>query len=374
MDYFGLFRVRTVLPNHYSCFTMHTIRPVFWKHKKNKDGLFPLMIAVTIDRKVTYFKTTFRLKLNQWDGQIINYTNSKLANATLRQQIAAIEKELLERSFNGEKVTAQTLKHPQNRLLKNFALEIKGNGKHNAKEINRIEEFRPGVNLSEIDVAFLRKYEAFERARGMSHNTVNTTFKWLRRLVKQARKEKLISVDPFEEYLFPKYVQTDRTYLVDADKESLLKLMKPDYPFYNTLCYYLFACYTGLRHQDWSRISPDRIEDGMLRLRATKNKQLVVMPIGPTLQRILDIVLTLPRPYTMEACNRELKLIAKDAGINKNLTGHSARHSFAYMCAKNRIPKSVTAELMGISTRVIEVYYKLSGLDIAEQAAVLKSI
>ena len=69
-----------------------------------------------------------------------------------------------------------------------------------------------------------------------------------------------------------------------------------------------------------------------------------------------------------------LKAIADGAGIAKQLTTHAARHSFGYLCASNKIPKSVTAELMGVNTHTVEVYYHLAGENIIQQAQVLKTL
>lgn len=352
--------------------TRFTIRPVLWLHKKNKEGLFPLMIALTVSRKVRYIATSFRLKDNQWEeGSIINYPNAAAANAVLRKQITGLEKELLDRELEGEHIQAKKINHS----FQVFAKEVKGDTIPNKKEITRIIAYAGNLSITDINVAFLRKYEQHERGRGMSNNTVNTTFKWLRRIMNQARQERLIKENPFDDYKVPKYVQTDRTYLVESEKKELIKLLpKVTGEMYNTLCYFLLGCYSGLRHQDWKHFNSDKVENGFLKLRALKNKQMVVLPIGPTLNKIIKRVLKCPPPLSQTKSNIYLKAIGNMAGLKKNLTNHVSRHSFAMMCASKGIPRSVTAELMGISEDVVKVYYHLTGVDIAIQAAILKEV
>lgn len=364
------FRFTTVLPFYQMI--NYTIRPVLWLHKKNKHGLFPLMIALTIKRKVRYIATNFKLKENQWsEGSIINYQNSMAANAVLRKQIAEIEKDLLSREMAGENISLKT----KNGSFEAFAKEVKGDTIANRKEIYRLKAFSSNINLTEINVNFLRRYEQNERGRGMSPNTVNTTFKWLRRIINQAYQEKLITQNPFDEYAVPKYIQTDRTYLVESEKKELLKLLpKVKGEMYNTLCYFLLGCYSGLRHQDWKHFNKDKVENGFLKLRALKNKQMVVLPIGPTLAKIIKRVLKCPPPLSQAKSNIYLKAIGSAAKLKKNLTNHVSRHSFACMCAAKGLPRSVTAELMGISEDVVKVYYHLEGIDIAKQAAALKEV
>src|SRR4029079_589688 len=110
--------------------------------------------------KVRYINTNFRLKENQWsEGAIINYTNATAANAVLRKQISDIEKELLSNELSGNPI-GRKISHS----FEAFAKEVKGTGKANLKEINRLQSFGakislPRVSIEDINVAFLRKYE-----------------------------------------------------------------------------------------------------------------------------------------------------------------------------------------------------------------------
>jgi integrase/recombinase XerD len=357
----------------------YTVRPVLWKHKVNQQGNCPLKIAVTIGRKVSYFKTSFSLTETQWDEKekrIINYSNANLLNATLRKQIADIEQTINSRLLDGEQLTVKDLKKTKRGLgFEKFAKEVR----NDAKELTRIREFAGGgLQLAEVNVAWLRKYEANERGRGMAQNTINTSFKFLRRIMRQAHAEKLITENPFDKFKVPKYVQSERVYLLESDKKKLVKLLDKnlDTGHYKTLCYSLLGCYSGLRHSDWVLFDPGKmVQDGFLRLRAKKNKQWVSLPVGPTLSGIIDRIAKLGEPpVSKEKCNLHLKSLGVTAGIGKVLTTHVARHSFATMCASNKIPRSVTAELLGVNSRTVDTYYHLTGESIIEQAAVLKTI
>lgn len=358
----------------------YTIRPVLWRHKTNKQGLCPLKIAVTISRKVTYFRTSYSLLPTQWDEEqkeIKDYPNAKLHNAALRAQIAELEKDIATRQITGEKVTGRLLKRKDtDRSFEKYALELRNN-RGDRKEINRLLEFHPGLQVTDIDATFLRKYEQFERKRGMGQNTINTSFKYIRRTLNQAKREGIINSNPCNEIIMPGYEQPDRVYLVATERKLLLDLLDKGLPetMFNTLCYFLLGVYSGLRHSDWMQFNAAKmVEGGFLRLRAKKNNELVVLPIGPTLESIIDRVRKLPPPYTKEFCNLQLKALGPAAGIDKILTTHVGRHSFGYLCASKKLPKSVTAELMGITVKVVEVYYHLAGVDIADQAAVLKTV
>jgi site-specific recombinase XerD len=210
----------------------------------------------------------------------------------------------------------------------------------------------------------------------MANNTINTSFKYLRRIITQAFKEKLIKENPFDSYDIPRYRQTDRIYLTKDELATLVEYAEQLTGSLRVTGYFfLLGCYSGLRHSDWQRFNyQNMVHDGFIRIRAKKNKKHVVLPIGLTLSKILDVVKELPPPASNQKCNVMLKAIADAAGIKKPLTTHAARHSFGYLCASNKIPKSVTAELMGINTHTVEVYYHLAGENIIQQAAVLKTL
>lgn len=367
------------------CFTIvlpsmlnYTIRPVLWLHKKNQKKLCPLMIAVTINRKVTYFKTPYKLLEAQWDkedNKIIGHLNQAVYNAGLKKDMSDLETKIIAGQMNDQAISKAFLKGTVRRT-KSFSIYAK-EVRESVKEINRVKEFAGrDVALSDIDVSFLRRFEKHERSRGMANNTVNTTFKYIRRIMKQAKKERLIEEDPFTEYKVPKYVQTDRVYLVKHELDKLQKLFAEDLKsnMYNTLCFFLLGCYSGLRHSDWQRFDISMVEDDCLKLRAKKNKASVVLPIGPSLASIIDRVKIQPSPMTNQKCNEMLKKIAEKAKIKKEITCHSSRHTFGYLCATNKIPKSVTAELMGVSVGTVEVYYHLTGANILEQAAVMRTL
>jgi integrase len=358
----------------------YTIRPVFWTHKINKQGTGPLMIAVTLARKVRYFKTPYRIREGQWkDNQVIDHPNAGLINRALRAQVHELEADILGRDTAGELITSRTLKAPRQKDLFDFVTEVQKNmpaatRRRYTCEANRLKTFAGDrLALKDVTTSFLRDYEQHERKRGMAQNTLNTSFRWVKAILNKARKEGLLRELP--EYTTPKYVQSERIYLVQEEREQWLKHWrekKCDGSTYRTLTWFLFGCYTGLRHSDWGQFDYGRrVEGEFLKLRAKKNGRWVVLPIGKTLAEIIDVVKDLPKPLSGDKTRAYLKILAGQIGCSRTVTTHTARHTFGTLCAQLRLPKSVTADLMGISEKVCGVYYHLSGVDAIEQAAPL---
>jgi integrase len=353
-----------------------TIKVVYWNYQKNASETYPIKIAVTINRKVTYILTGYKVHKSQWNDikkLVIKHENANGINVTIRRQIADIEKRLISQNLQGQKITKYSILEKKDKSLNyfTFAKEVR----YHHTEIERLKNYAgDGLMLSDIDVTFLRKYETHERNRGMSQNTINQSFKYFSRIMNQAKKEKLIKENPFDEFNKPKFVQTDRIYLVEDEIKRLIDLLdKPMHKsVYITLCYFLLGSYTGLRQSDWQRFDQKNIEDGYIKLRALKNNSHVVLPIGKTLTKILEHIKDLPKAYSLQKSNDALKIIQVLANINKTLSSHVGRHTFGYMCASNGLAESTTAALLGVSAKTVKVYYHLSGDNIKQQAEALK--
>lgn len=358
----------------------YTIHPVLWAYQENKTKVYPVKIAITINRKVTYLKTDFKVHKDNWDKQtrqVINHSNALMINASLRKKVVDLEKKMIGQAYEGIKPTKRNLEsnNDEDRGFAKFAADVR----KDQKIINRVINYAgAGLMLSDINITFLRKFEKHEFDRDQAQNTVNGTFRYLNQIIKQAYNEKLIKENPFDHFKKTKYVQSVRIYLVEHERKALMKLLNENTltgSMRSTLIYFLMAIHTGFRHSDWHKFKePGIYEDGYLKLRAQKNKSDVVMPVGPTLKKLLKLVNEVEKPISGQKCNVHLKAIAILAKINKNIGTHTGRHSFGYLCASNRLPKSVTAELLGVTVKTVEVYYHLSGENITDQAAILKKI
>jgi site-specific recombinase XerD len=361
----------------------YTIRPIYFQHKINADGQAPIMIIVTIARKKRYFTTGLKVRPQEWkDGQVINHANAALYNRTIRAKIEEIEAEVLARQLSGETVTAASLKAGKVTDLFAFVDQVKKNmppatQRRYKCEAGRVRAFAGDkVAIQEITTAFIRDYERHERDRGLAQNTLNTAIRWLRAMLNKAKKEGIIREVPA--YQTPKYIQPDRVFLTDDDLQQWVGYWregKVDGSLYTTLTWFLFGCYSGLRYSDWGQFDYDKqVRDDLLRLRATKNGRWVALPIGKTLAEIIAVAKDQPKPISADKTREHLKILAGRIGSNKHVTTHTARHTMGCMVARLGIPLAVGAELLGITERVMKVYFHLTGRDILEQAAVLKGV
>jgi site-specific recombinase XerD len=357
-----------------------TIRPVILKHKANSKGFATVKIAVTVDRQVTYMSTKHAVHVDdQWDEkerEVINHPNAKLINISIKRDLSDIEKRLLNNSLQEIQLSKKVIRGDVmvSKKMRDYAREVR----HDAVRLKRILDFGgQQMMISEVSVEWLRKFETWCRKKPLAQNTINSTFKYLQQIITQAKKEKYLIENPFEQYHKPRYVQSERIYLVQDELQRMVDLLNTpmNQSLYNTLCYFLLGCLTGLRHSDWGRYKHMGVtEDGLIKQTAKKNKKHVVIPVGKTLKRVLKLIEDQPLPFTNQKCNVYLKSLASMANIQKDITTHSARHTFGCLCASLGLPESTTAKLMGINGQTVKVYYHLTGEDLIHQTKALMHI
>lgn len=137
---------------------------------------------------------------------------------------------------------------------------------------------------------------------------------------------------------------------------------------------FIFCCYTGLAYADVLEITNENIVIGMngkkqLNLKRTKTDTLVKVPLLPP---ALDIIKKyedhLFCNYTgrllpvksNQKHNAYLKEIAELCNVNKNLTTHTARHTFAtLMLTYNISMESVSAMMGHTNIKTTQIYGKI---------------
>lgn len=132
-----------------------------------------------------------------------------------------------------------------------------------------------------------------------------------------------------------------------------LKRQKSFQPLLNILNYFLFACYTGLRYQTLESLSHKEVYDmHYIEVFLHKTKTPTLIPLSERAKACLPEI----NPYSDEKIfqvrcnqygNRELKMIALMAGIDKRLTHHVARHTFATISLAIGIDLHFVSKLLG---------------------------
>ena len=220
-------------------------------------------------------------------------------------------------------------------------------------------------------VNFMRSGYVIDHGRSggkhLSEISVWSYYRCFAAMMERARKAKQITENPCTLIdNAPGKVECDIAYL-ELDELERMEAT----PAANELTkqVYLFMCYCGLRISDvkalrWQNVTIG--EQWKLTIRQQKTKKTLVLKLSSKAREYMpargdkapsDLVFNLQTDANM---NRTLKLWAKDAGIEKTLTLHTARHTYATMLITLGADIYTVSKLLGHSSvATTQIYAKI---------------
>lgn len=223
-------------------------------------------------------------------------------------------------------------------------------------------EYYPDILISSITVPVLNEMKTKLTREYKGSNTVVGYFKFLRSLVNYAIDKGIVIDYPFgkRKFQIPTYKQPERTFLSEEEVERIMNEDIDDPSIAHVRDYFIFGCLSGLRYSDIMRFTPDWIANEKLYFSDAKTKTQQYVPLYPKLKEYADKIVTHPK-YSNVDCNRKLKLIALLVKINKPLSMHVARHTFAVNYLNKGGSMEVLSKLLGhASTRTTAIYGKIT--------------
>jgi integrase/recombinase XerD len=208
----------------------------------------------------------------------------------------------------------------------------------------------------QLSVRVLKDFDLFMVELSNNGNTRGIAFRVLKTILSDAEHEGILSTteNPFVRFRMPEGEPVRRDWLSQEEIQRLSTLhFSPASLEQVARDMYLFSYWTrGTRFGDLALLKYSNIQDDRIKILIGKTGQHISVPVTERLEKIIDtyrsksssLVFPVLRNYKLankEAIvsavgsanariNRELKVIAKAAGIEKRLTFHTARHSFAH--------------------------------------------
>lgn len=244
----------------------------------------------------------------------------------------------------------------------------RGGWKKYLTEYNKLREFNPNLKWSEINENFVTEYYLWMiNNKHNNENTANRAIRLIKTILNDAVKKKYIKENPLKD-IKTKWLQGKMVFLTKAELEKLHHYImnETDKKLKNVGLYFLFSCYTGLRYSDVYKLKWEEVSDNYLKLTQQKTGNEVLVPLNKKAKDILDMQIkgepntNVFKCYTNQVTNRYLKIIAKNAEINKPITFHSGRHTFATVSIELGIPIEVISKILGHSDiKITQVYAKI---------------
>ncbi|WP_242157351.1 site-specific integrase [Aestuariivivens sediminis] len=214
--------------------------------------------------------------------------------------------------------------------------------------------------LNKLKLQFLADFEYYLKTeKGLGQATINKMIQRFRKPIRIAVAEGHLDKDPFMLYK----AKRTRNSIVFLSPEELKKLEKhefsqPRLKFVKDL--FIFCCYTGLPYNELMRVEPKHVVKGFdgnrwIEMKRQKTSKSLSIPLLPKAKVILDRYLgnsenVFPK-ISNQKYNSYLKEIGAIVGLDKKLTTHMARRTFAStVLLYNDVPMEIVSELLGHSS------------------------
>jgi len=226
------------------------------------------------------------------------------------------------------------------------------------------------VRFDKLNLNFLEELDYYlKTVRNQRQVTINKEIQRFRAVIKLALARNLLDKDPFILYK-PKRTIKEVVFLT---KEELKRFIESA-PTHKTQIMvrdlFIFCCYSGLPFGEMANLKKQNITKGFdnntwVTIKREKTSKELVVPLFPEAEKIIEkykhttlsdkIFPTLSN----QKFNSYLKDIAKLAKIDKRVTHHTARKTFAStVLLYNDVPMEIVSELLGHSSiKITQDYY-----------------
>jgi integrase len=149
--------------------------------------------------------------------------------------------------------------------------------------------------------------------------------------------------------------------------EELEKLSKNGYHIKEIQNAFLFSCFTGFRISDIKNLTWRNIKKDYIEIKQKKTEDNIRVKLSDSAKKILkyqlpvnhksDKIFTLPKE---NAINKHINLWMQQNNIDKHITFHCARHTFATLCLTYDIDIYTLSKLLGHKDiKNTQIYAKL---------------
>ena len=386
--------------------------------KANSVGLFPIYVRLTVNGQRFEYSTKKFIQSSKWSNELSRMKgNSEEARSInnlldfIKSRINDIQFELLKNniSLNIEEFKNRILGTKErerllipifqehNRKIKELigleyaagTLERYETSLKHTKDFLSWKYNLTDINIEKIDHAFITEYEFYLRSeRKCANNTAVKYIKNFHKIINQCMANGWLNKDPFSNYK-AKVKDVERVYLTE---EEIQAIINKDFKIERVAMVrdiFVFSCFTGLAYIDVKQLTKNNISLGIdgdkwIFKNRQKTDTTSKIPLLPMAQEIINKYENHPvctnedrllPILSNQKMNAYLKEIADLCEINKDLTFHIARHTFATtITLSNGVPLETVSKMLGhTSLKTTQHYAKILDKKISEDMMILKS-
>lgn len=383
----------------------------------DKNGNAPIYLRITVNGKRSELSIKKKIPISKWNSEAgkVRGTRQEVRELnrymdTIKNKVNRIYDQLLEKETF---VSADIIKNIYSGKSKKHKMILVLFQEHNDKVESLIgKDFAPGtaeryktakkhvsdyilqeykvvdIPIKDVDHIFISGFEYYlKTTRKCGHNTAIKYVTNFKKIIRIAYANGWIEKDPFINWN-SKLKIIDREFLTQEEIQLLHDKSFSMERLEQVKDVFLFSCFTGLAYADVKKLTPKDVVIGMdserwIKTNRTKTKIKSNVPLLPIAISILNKYLfnvknqesRLLPVQSNQKTNAYLKEIADLCGIDKNLTFHLARHTFATtVTLSNGVPIESVSKMLGHTTlRATQHYAKILDRKVSEDMLALRS-
>ena len=364
-----------------------TFKVLFYVNgSKEKNGIVPIMGRVTINGTVAQFSCKRSITKELWDakgnrakGKSKEARGINLSLDNIKAQIikhyqrlsdreAYVTADMVRNAYQGIGTEYETLlgafdkdnesfkkRIGIDRALSSYQVRVRARN-HLASFIKKNHK-RNDISMLELTPDFIKEYEIYlSTDAGLHNGSVWANCMWLKTIVAKAHYNGQTPRNPFAQYRVNQNIK-DRIYLTEDEIKTMMT-----HEFANSKLAYIrdlfvFASFTALSFVDIKELTTDDIVDvnGEKWILSKRHKTKVPFQV-----KLLDIPLLIIKRYEPFQENKfifpnlnywsickPLKKMILECGIEKSISFHVARHSFATLALGKGMPIESVSKILG---------------------------
>lgn len=357
-----------------------TIRFVFDRKKeasRHKKGLVQLVISHQRKRKL--ISTGIKVYSGQWSEQqmVINCRDAVSFNKVLTAMRQRINDWLLSLQVNNEEFTFSKLETALrfNAPADNFIdfvsqqieerTDIRERTKINQRKlISCLNEFKRITSFADITTMNILAFDSWLHSKNIMVSTIYDYHKILKSYIYAAVRSEIIDHNPYSGLHFDRGQSSTRKYLTDEELSAIKNadITLPRFDRVRDL--FLFQCFTGLSYAELSSLDYSKITKRGEKYVIHSNRQKTGEPfyivlLSPALRILQKYSFKLP-VISNQKYNILLKAVAAMAGLEKNLTSHMGRHTFAVYALNHGVRIEHVSKMLGhTNIKTTQIYAKV---------------
>ena len=388
------------------------------KQKNYHSGAAPIYMRITVNGKRAEVTTGRECLPSKWNSSAGRANGTKEDVRTFNAYLDDLQKKIYEAHSQLSEADVQiTAENIKNKLLgrsekRRMLIEIFKD--HNQMMANLIgKDYSKGtltcfqtslkhtvdflkwkykvtdLDVRQINSEFIANYDFFLRSeRNCKNNSAVKNMKNFGKIVRICISNGWINSDPFVNYKSA-MKRVDRVFLTTNELQMIAGKRFVTKRLSQVRDIFMFCCFTGLAFADVKKLQSNNLVVGVdgeqwIEIKRQKTNTPSNIPLLPTALELIENYSSHPQSATTDKIfpvlsnqkmNAYLAEIADVCGIDKKITFHIARHTFATtVTLLNGVPIETVSKMLGhTNLRITQHYAKILDIKVAADMAPLKA-